>query len=135
MSPFGISTNDELWPLAYRALISYPNLHFVNVRIEDLTENPLIKEWIGMGEVFEAQYLEQISDLARLLVIHRFGGTYLDSDMIIFENLSKLGSNWFCVQDHKAISINNAAFRLNNFGIGKLIAHRCLEFVNLQSLK
>lgn len=77
--------------------------------------------------MFEAKHLEQISDLARLLVIYKYGGTYIDSDMIIFDNLNKLGTNWFCVQDEKAISINNAVFKLNNYGIGKLISHQCLE--------
>lgn len=125
LAPFGVSTNHSLWPESYRALLKYSNIHFVNARLDDLTNNPRIEAFLAKQDIFRASFAEELSDLARLLLVQRYGGIYMDSDIIIFKKLSELGTNWLSLEHDGLIS--NCIFHINNYGDGQLFTHQYIE--------
>lgn len=125
LSPFGVSTNRSLWPQTYRTLMNYSNIHFVNARLDELTDNPNLRNFLAKEDILRGQFIEPVSDLARLLLMYRFGGTYMDSDIIVLKDISDLGSNWFCTE-LKGV-IGNSVFNINNFGTGKMVTHQSIQ--------
>lgn len=125
LAPFGVHTNVSKWPDTIRLLMQYPNINFRNVRLEDLYKNSILENWSGKSEIYKARYLEQSSDLARMLLLYRYGGTYLDSDFIILKNLSAIGRNWLGAE--QSWSVNNAVIDFTLHGAGHELAHSCLR--------
>lgn len=103
----------------------YPNIHFRNVRLDDLYKGTILENWSRKDSVFKTRFLEQSSDLARILLLHKYGGTYADSDVIIFKNLSQLNSDWIAFE--YAMSINNAVMDFSYNGIGNMVTFQCLK--------
>lgn len=71
--------------------------------------------FLEQNEMLKSQFIEPMSDLMRFLLIQRYGGTYMDSDIIVLRNISDLNTNWFCTE--KLGTIANSVFNINNFGI------------------
>lgn len=105
--------------------MEYPNIHFRNVKLDDLYKNTILKNWSRKDKVFKTKYLEQSSDLARILLLHKFGGTYADSDVLILKNLTELRSDWIAFE--YSLSINNAVMDFSYNGIGNMITYQCLQ--------
>lgn len=115
-------TEEGKWPTQIRLLFEYANINFRIVKLDDLYENTIFSEWELKDKLFTTRRFEKSSDLSRLLLLSKFGGTYLDSDFIIFRNLSDLGNNWMALEHDT--SINNAAINLNQ---GHSVATDCLR--------
>lgn len=127
LAPFGVHVDPSKWPDTISSLLQYPNINFRNVKLDDLYENTILENWSEKKEVYKAKYLEQSSDLARMLLLYRYGGTYLDSDFIILKNLTELGRNWLGAETFW--SVNNAVIDFTLHGAGHAIAHQCLRYL------
>ena len=61
----------------------FKNVIFARVVFAEFVKNtPLAEIWYKGGITTTAFYLNNISDVLRVIVLWRFGGTYLDSDII-----------------------------------------------------
>jgi hypothetical protein len=96
---------------------------FVNLRLWDL--NKEVENSIVKGRI-DASFIKDHScslegDLARLLILHNYGGFYLDMDVIVLRNMSPLNNMQFLYQwgtsgfnQHEPnITMNGAIMRLN----------------------
>lgn len=63
-----------------------------------------------------AWIIEHTSDLLRFITLYKYGGVYLDTDMLIVKPLDILGKNWAARQD--GLSVNVAALAISNRGFG-----------------
>lgn len=84
-----------------------------------------MKQFLAKEDILRGKYIEPVSDLARLLLMYKFGGTYMDSDIIVLKNITDLGSNWFCTEIKDVIA--NSVFNINNYGVGKLVTHQSIQ--------
>lgn len=125
LAPFGVHSNSSKWPETISSLLQYPNINFRNVKLDDLYGNTILENWAGKKEIYKARFLEQSSDLARMLLLYKYGGTYLDSDFIILKNLSQIGRNWLGAETFW--SVNNAVIDFTAHGAGHAMAHQCLR--------
>lgn len=125
LSPFGVHVDRSQWDEKYRLLLEYPNINFRVVRLEELYKDTVFEQWPHKDEVFTTRRFEKSSDLARLLMLYRYGGTYIDSDFIVFRNLSELGTNWMGLE--RETSINNAIINLSRDRTGHSVARECLQ--------
>lgn len=82
-------------------------------------------KFLAEENIFRGVYIEPLSHLARFLLTHRYGGTYMDSDVIVLKNINDLGSNWFCIETEGMVA--NSVFNSNNHGVGKLITQQSIE--------
>ncbi|KAF5270578.1 hypothetical protein FQR65_LT05476 [Abscondita terminalis] len=64
-------------------------------------------------------------NILRLLVLQKYGGLYLDLDVIVLKNLGALPSNFVGIE-HEAV-VNNAVMRIDDSDDGKHFIKLCLE--------
>lgn len=66
-----------------------------------------IEEFINGGMLYNSLFpVEHTSDIFRLLLLWKYGGTYLDSDMIVKRQIDDLGANFACVDGEMNIVSN-----------------------------
>lgn len=92
---------------------------YSNIRISyfDLLTSSIgspAEEFMESGQLETSKYpMEHKSDMARLLILWKFPGTYLDSDVIVQKSLQDYPSN-FIYQEHKGAYFNGAVMRIEN---------------------
>lgn len=98
-------------------------LHFdnVNVNFLDLHEfakgSPL-QTFVESGRLQNAKFVvSHTSDVLRLLILWKYGGHYLDTDVIVQKNLDSLPSNSAC--DDTCETVNGAVLNLDHSKIGR----------------
>uniref|UniRef100_A0A1A9VX83 Gb3_synth domain-containing protein n=1 Tax=Glossina austeni TaxID=7395 RepID=A0A1A9VX83_GLOAU len=110
-----------------KALLHYKNVHFRNVHLWSYTSNTPGYTWLKKGELFTSRCLvSHISDFLRFMTLWRFGGTYLDTDIITLKSLEFLPPNYAGIE-----SKFNVAAGVINFahdGFGHQLAEKCLTY-------
>lgn len=75
---------------------------------------------------FTLSYLtEHTSDLLRLLSVYRYGGIYLDIDVVVLRSLEYVPLNYVCAHDNS--TLGNAVISLEPRGAGHEIGERFLR--------
>lgn len=89
------------------ALLSYPNVNILMLRLHEFVLDTPAEEFIMNGELYNSLYpIEHTSDIFRLLLLWKYGGIYLDSDMIVRRQVDNLGKNFACVDGEDGIVSN-----------------------------
>lgn len=107
------------------AILSYPNVYIRSVNLWTYAESTPAAEWINDGKLFKSNYvLSHTSDFLRYLTLWRFGGTYLDMDVIVKKSLENIEPNYAGAESdtHVAAGIMN----FDSDGFGHQIADLCL---------
>ncbi|XP_034475288.1 lactosylceramide 4-alpha-galactosyltransferase-like isoform X2 [Drosophila innubila] len=69
------------------AIISYKNVKLRHVNLWRFAEGTPVEDWVKKDELFRSRYLmNNISDLLRLLSLYRFGGIYMDMDVVVLRS-------------------------------------------------
>lgn len=128
-----------------KALLSYNNVHFRQLNLWRYAENTPIEDWTERGELFRSRfdwsvicviqyYFKMIvlsfltvhaSDLLRMLSLYRFGGIYLDLDVVVLRSLEDLPLNFMGAQLNT--SIGNSVMGLEPHGVGHQLAELVLQ--------
>jgi lactosylceramide 4-alpha-galactosyltransferase len=70
------------------ALLSYPNVFINYLNIYELSTGSPMEDFVLSDKLSHSAFkVEHTSDALRLLVLWKFGGTYLDTDMIVRKQL------------------------------------------------
>jgi lactosylceramide 4-alpha-galactosyltransferase len=89
------------------ALLSYPNVNILMLKFHEFAFDTPVEEFIIGGQLYNSSYpVEHTSDIFRLLLLWKYGGTYLDSDMIVRRQIDNLGANFACVDGEENIVAN-----------------------------
>lgn len=91
----------------------------MNIRLKDSTNNAKIIKFLEFGEMHD----NQLSELAKLMIAQRFGGTFLDSNVVVINKFIKIDDNWFLLEPLKEVLIPGGIFHINNYGIGRELSH------------
>ncbi|XP_022909611.2 lactosylceramide 4-alpha-galactosyltransferase-like [Onthophagus taurus] len=76
-------------------VLTYENVHVVYAKIEDLVKNTEIEGLFKKHLIETSDYfVEHFSDAFRVIVLMKFGGIYMDSDVIVLKSLDDLGGNF-----------------------------------------
>jgi len=63
--------------------VKYPNVRYARLDMEKfLRKSELRNVWLQKVKPLSAQHKSSVSNLARILLLHRHGGAYLDTDTI-----------------------------------------------------
>ncbi|KAL7047420.1 hypothetical protein ACKWTF_002895 [Chironomus riparius] len=93
-------------------ILSYKNVHVNSMNLIQFSTDTLYDNFLANGTLFKSKFVKQhTSDYARLLILIKYGGTYVDTDMIVRKNLKDLPSNFIC-RDHGFL--NAAILKLQN---------------------
>lgn len=124
-SPVGVDESKPL-PEFFDILTKYSNIHFRNMNLWRFSQGTPIFEWLKTDQLFESPYVfEHMSDILRAVTLHKFGGFYLDLDVVVQKDMDNLGED-FIPNDWSDV-INGAVMHLNNYGIGKEVAEKYLR--------
>ncbi|XP_055297569.1 lactosylceramide 4-alpha-galactosyltransferase-like [Sitodiplosis mosellana] len=123
----------EMQPATLAVLRSnFTNIHFLNVNIDTFVEGTPVQKFYHSGKLFTSKYLiEHMSDFLRFLVLYKYGGIYLDTDVIVQKNFDNLPDNFLGKEAHHGYridSVNNAVLGFNGT-IGHEILELCLKEV------
>lgn len=106
----------------YKLLKKKSNIHFYRVDVIDFVkdtpiENLLTSEIIHINKNW---CLESLAGMIRYLALYKYGGMYLDLDVITVKSFDSLPVNWVAKQDSELYG--NAAFSLSSNGVGRTVA-------------
>ncbi|KAH8331234.1 hypothetical protein KR067_013075, partial [Drosophila pandora] len=100
---------------------SYLNVHFRSLDIWSYAAGTPLESWLKKGDLFTSKYLfSHLSDFLRFLTLYRFGGVYLDMDVVVLQTLDRLPPN--CVGAEDSGSINSAVIKIAATSTGHNIA-------------
>lgn len=112
----------------YSTLKTFKNVYFVRISLHDLTRS---KETAVMKKIFSKIRSESLwpvhhlADAIRVLLLHEYGGVYLDLDMMVVKSLSALGKNWVSKESNHAPG--SAALRVSKGELGKQFSELAIK--------
>lgn len=113
-------------PDVINALQAYSNVYFRNLDLETYAANTAAQKWLETDKLFLSKFLNShVSDFLRFLTLYKFGGTYLDLDIVVQKNFDFLPAN---LAGHE--SKNNIAvgiLSLQHDDVGHSIAEQCIR--------
>lgn len=108
------------------AVLSYSNVHLRNVNLWTYAADTPIYEWLKGGKLFTSKFvLSHVSDFLRYLTLWRWGGTYLDLDLVVKRSLEDVPPNFSGAESKAAIAAGVMNFAPDGFGHD--IAEQCLR--------
>lgn len=125
-SPVGLPLSEKDWSSSVKALMNYPNIHFRNVQLKQLSNGTPLEDWIETSDISKSDVIDvHISDIMRILLLYKYGGTYSDLDYMIMKRLDDVGRNWIPFQSKGDLANALIDFRRN--GIGHIVLHEALR--------
>ncbi|KAH8404536.1 hypothetical protein KR222_011798, partial [Zaprionus bogoriensis] len=108
------------------AVLSYKNVQLRQLNLWQYAKDTPIEDWVNKGELLASSFLtEHTSDLLRLLSVFRFGGIYLDIDVVVLRSLEYVPLNY--VGAHDNVTLGNAVISLEPRGAGHKIGELFLR--------
>lgn len=124
-SPVGVYKNGTK-PQLIEILTKYPNIHFRTMNLWRFSYQTPLFEWLKTDEIFKSEYLiEHISDIFRMVTLLKYGGLYLDLDVILLKNMDYLGED-FIGDDWDSVA-NNAVIHARVNGTGRKLTEKFLR--------
>ncbi|XP_067005172.2 lactosylceramide 4-alpha-galactosyltransferase [Anabrus simplex] len=117
-------------PVYVRELFTYPKVHLSQLQLlRHLKDTPL-EEWSMKGLLLQSRYpAEHTSDVMRYALLWKFGGTYLDLDVVVMRSLSGM-SNFAGAESLE--DVNAAVLNFAHDGVGHEMVTACLEDLRTQ---
>uniref|UniRef100_A0A1S4HCI6 Alpha 1,4-glycosyltransferase domain-containing protein n=1 Tax=Anopheles gambiae TaxID=7165 RepID=A0A1S4HCI6_ANOGA len=108
------------------ALLAYPNVHLRYVNLTTYANDTPLKEWMARGEILRSQYMNShLSDVMRYLTLYKYGGTYLDLDVIVQQSFEKMKPNYAGAESPQYIAAGVINFESK--GHGHELAEMCVR--------
>lgn len=102
-------------------ILSYKNVHLYTFDMLEFSLGTPLEEFLKSGKLENSRFVvSHSSDVLRLLVLWRFGGTYLDTDMIVRRRLDSVPANFAC--DDTANVANGAILNFSSDKAGRRLA-------------
>lgn len=113
------------------ALKSYQNIYLRNLDINSYSTDTPVEELIRSGRFYHTKYFNyHLSDILRFLTLWKYGGVYLDLDVVMLKSLEQLGSDYLVAESNTSVSSSGVYFSSNssnNDGLGHKFAEMCLQ--------
>ncbi|KAH8402943.1 hypothetical protein KR222_000556 [Zaprionus bogoriensis] len=117
---------DKLKQAIINALLSYRNVQFRQLDIWQYAKDTPMENWINREDLFRSSFLkEHISDLLRLLSLYRYGGIYLDLDVMVLRSFEYVPLNFAGLETNT--SIGNTVLGLDNSQLGNYFLKNFLQ--------
>ncbi|KOB67170.1 Uncharacterized protein OBRU01_17814 [Operophtera brumata] len=85
----------------------YPNINFARVHIDEYAKDTPLQNILKNITNYPSQRrVFYTSEYLRFITLHKFGGLYLDTDVIVIKPLYSLGKNWVARESN--LFVNNA---------------------------
>ncbi|KAL7024958.1 hypothetical protein ACKWTF_013272 [Chironomus riparius] len=107
---FILTTKSDQMLLKYseiaRALLSYDNIHIRFLNIYEFSKGTVLEDLFAHKKILKSKYpIEHMADVLRILILNRFGGTYLDLDVLSLVPLKKINQeNFACPESDNVVT-------------------------------
>lgn len=109
-----------------KQLQRYSNIHLIGFPLVELARNTSLSGWIEDGFYGDSHFkVAHVSDIARLLILSQYVGTYMDYDMWSLKGLSWLGKNYIVAE--AAMLVNNNFINIGGDVLGRQLIQRMLD--------
>ncbi|XP_066137627.1 lactosylceramide 4-alpha-galactosyltransferase-like [Euwallacea fornicatus] len=109
-----------------KVLLEYSNMNIFHVDMERYFSKTPLEKLYHKGSLKLSKYAQShTSDLLRYLTLWKYGGIYLDLDVIVIKSLDGLATDFSGVESHRAVAAGIMGF--NYTGTGHDFATACLE--------
>lgn len=106
-------------------LETYNNFHILHINMERYFQDTPLDSWYKSGYLLTSQWpRSHASDLLRYLTLWKFGGIYLDLDVVVVKSLKGL-TNFAGAESDSAVAAGVLSFSHN--GSGHELASNCLH--------
>lgn len=111
------------------SILKYKNVFLRNCNPWKFTKNTPAERFFQKGEIFKSKHsVAHVSDLLRILTLWRWGGTYLDLDIVMKKSLANVPQNFAGAPTYNIVA--NGVMNYESKGYGHYIADLILkEFV------
>lgn len=83
-----LTSNVIDWQPPASSLATYYNFHVRHINVESFISSSPLKPLWTLRRIQKSKYLiSHLSDVLRFLILHRYGGTYLDMDQLVMRPL------------------------------------------------
>ncbi|XP_076264022.1 lactosylceramide 4-alpha-galactosyltransferase-like [Rhynchophorus ferrugineus] len=107
-------------------LLKYPNIHIYHINMDNYMKNTMVENLWSEQKMFLSKFAQShTSDVLRYLTLWKYGGIYLDLDVIVIKNLEDLGVDYAGLESDTSIAAGIMSF--NYTGIGHEYATSCLK--------
>lgn len=114
------------------ALLTYPNIHLMYFNPYEMVHGSILDDWFNTSSLLASRYrVPHLSDIFRIMMLRKYGGIYMDLDMIALQDFDTLPENFACIEVHTdegAIRPGNAFLGFNG-ELGNKILDIYLKFV------
>lgn len=111
------------------SILSYKNVHLNYLNITQYAEQTPLEEWIKNGDLFRSTFLNShTSDVLRFLTLWKYGGTYLDLDVVVRKPLDSIPLNYAGTESIYYVTVGILNM---DQSFGHMVAHMCLKYVIL----
>nr|AEE63354.1 unknown [Dendroctonus ponderosae] len=108
------------------SLTAYPNVKLLHFDLQQFIQDSPVEELWSSGRIKESRYpVAHVSDILRLLTLWKFGGIYLDLDVIVLKSLTTLPENFAGAQSVDLVA--NGVMGFSRTGKGHQYMQECLE--------
>ncbi|XP_028140196.1 lactosylceramide 4-alpha-galactosyltransferase [Diabrotica virgifera virgifera] len=109
-----------------KALMSYKNVKIMHLDYEKYTNGTPVEELYKSGRLEGSKFVvSHASDVLRYLTLWKYGGIYLDLDVIVIKSLEDLKPNYAGLQSRFDVAAGVVSFDADS--IGHLMAGKCLN--------
>lgn len=99
------------------ALKTYPNIKIILTTLPNLVTDTIAAFWSISGPLSQSQYVTlHRSDFLRFVLLWKYGGVYLDTDVITLKSFESLPHNFAVAFNGQWIDSAVISFTSNNFG-------------------
>uniref|UniRef100_A0A8D9AN34 Lactosylceramide 4-alpha-galactosyltransferase n=1 Tax=Cacopsylla melanoneura TaxID=428564 RepID=A0A8D9AN34_9HEMI len=85
------SVGNRTWSPVIQRLYEYKNVEIVQVNLDRLFQNTPVQNFYIEDKISTSLWpFHHMSDILRLLVLYKYGGTYMDLDIVVIKSLENL---------------------------------------------
>ncbi|XP_012284398.1 lactosylceramide 4-alpha-galactosyltransferase [Orussus abietinus] len=108
-----------------RQLLSYKNVRIRRISVEEYVKNTPLEKWYASGALKRSRWpRSHMSDILRYLTLFKYGGIYLDLDVVVTTSLERL-ENFAGAESWEYVAAGVMSFGAK--GLGRKMAADCLQ--------
>ncbi|XP_026299591.1 lactosylceramide 4-alpha-galactosyltransferase isoform X4 [Apis mellifera] len=109
----------------FKQLQTYPNIHIRRIKPEDYMKNTPLNEWYKTEILKKSKWpINHMSDILRYLTLWKYGGIYLDLDVIVIKPIKYL-ANFAGAEDRNQVAAGVIGFDTSM--TGRRMANECIQ--------
>lgn len=81
------------------ALLTHSNIHLMYFNPYEMMRGSILEDWFNSSSLPTSEFrIPHLSDIFRLILLRRYGGIYMDLDMIALQDFDTLPENFACIE-------------------------------------